>query len=107
VQGEGRGWRVPRSAFAALGYALLIGAWAFTSPIGAAPDEQAHTVRAAAASVGELEGRPVAPYQRGGGLSPVALILFSRVQKSRDSLGMEIQLQNLPEAEVEDQQRWK
>lgn len=78
MQGEGRGWRVPRSAFAALGYALLVGAWAFASPIGAAPDEPAHTVRAAAAGVGELEGRPVAPYQRGGGLSPVQADLLNR-----------------------------
>jgi len=78
VQGEGRGWRVPRSAFAALGYALLIGAWEFASPIGAAPDEQAHIVRAAAAGVGQLDGRPVAPYQRGGGLSPAQADLLNR-----------------------------
>src|SRR5258708_39164554 len=35
---------VPRWALAATGYALLIVAWALASPIGAAPDEPAHTV---------------------------------------------------------------
>ncbi len=78
MQGEGRGWRVPRSAFAALGYALLIGAWAFASPIGAAPDEQAHIVRAAAAGTGQFEGRAVAPYQRSAGLTPTQADFLNR-----------------------------
>jgi len=78
VQGEGRGWRVPRSAFAALGYALLIGAWAFASPIGSAPDEPAHIVRAAAAGAGQFEGRPAAPYQRSAGLSPTQADFLNR-----------------------------
>jgi hypothetical protein len=51
---------VPGSAVAALGYALRI---------GAAPDEPAHIVRAAAVGVGGLEGRVVAPYQSGGASS--------------------------------------
>jgi hypothetical protein len=54
--------------FAALGYALLLAAWAFASPLSAAPDEQAHAVRAAAAGQGTWEGRPVQPYNRGPGL---------------------------------------
>jgi hypothetical protein len=78
VQGEGRGWRVPRSTFAGLGFALLIGAWAFASPIGAAPDETAHIVRAAAADVGQFEGRAVAPYQRGAGLAPAQADFLNR-----------------------------
>ncbi len=61
---------VPRWAFAALGYALLLGAWAFASPPSAAPDEQAHAVRAAAAGQGTWEGRPVQPYHRTPGLGP-------------------------------------
>jgi hypothetical protein len=58
---------VPRWALAATGYALLIVAWALASPIGAAPDEPAHTVRAAAAAQGEWQGGAVTPYQRSAG----------------------------------------
>ncbi|HEY4028556.1 MAG TPA: DUF2142 domain-containing protein [Candidatus Dormibacteraeota bacterium] len=53
-----------RWVLAGVGYALLIAAWAFASPLGAAPDEAAHTVRAAAAAVGQLQGRSVMPYDR-------------------------------------------
>jgi hypothetical protein len=53
-----------RWALAALGYALVVLAWVFASPFGAAPDETAHAVRAAAAAVGQLQGRPVTPYDR-------------------------------------------
>jgi hypothetical protein len=64
----GRG-RAPtlRWAPAAAGYALLVLAWVFASPFGAAPDEPAHAVRAAAAGAGQWQGRPAAPYQRGAG----------------------------------------
>ena len=60
---------IPRWLVAATGYALLIGAWAFASPPGAAPDEPAHAVRAAAAGESQWTGRPVAPYRRTPGLS--------------------------------------
>src|SRR5256885_8445498 len=53
-----------RWAAAALGYALLLVAWAFASPLGAAPDEPAHAVRAAAAGAGQLQGRAATPYDR-------------------------------------------
>ncbi|HSR26690.1 MAG TPA: DUF2142 domain-containing protein [Candidatus Eisenbacteria bacterium] len=53
-----------RWAFAALGYGLLTVAWVFASPLGAAPDEPAHSVRAAAAGQGRWQGSPAAPYQR-------------------------------------------
>lgn len=49
------------------GYALLLLAWAFASPFGAAPDEDAHAVRAAAAGSGQWTGQPASPYARGAG----------------------------------------
>jgi Predicted membrane protein (DUF2142) len=59
------GRRALRWALAAIGYGLLLGAWALASPPGAPPDEPAHSVRAAAAAVGQWEGLSVAPYLRG------------------------------------------
>lgn len=60
-----RGGRfAPRWALAAAGYALLSVAWVFASPLGAAPDEPAHSVRAAAAGQGRWQGTPVTPYRR-------------------------------------------
>jgi hypothetical protein len=61
---------VPRWAFAGLGYALLLVAWAFAGPPGAAPDEAAHAVRAAAAGQGQWEGRPAQPFQRSTATTP-------------------------------------
>jgi hypothetical protein len=43
-----------------LGYAAPVAAWIWGSPAGAAPDEEAHYVRAAAVGQGELVGEPVA-----------------------------------------------
>lgn len=64
----GRGGGPPlRWAVAGAGYALLALVWVFASPFGAAPDEPAHTVRAAAAGGGQWQGGLVAPYQRGHG----------------------------------------
>jgi len=60
---------VPRWVFAAVGYTALLVAWAMTNPLGAAPDEQAHAVRAAAAAVGQWDGQPAAPFVRTPGLS--------------------------------------
>src|SRR5712691_11512295 len=60
-----------RWMLAAAGYALLVGAWVFASPIGAAPDEPAQAVRAAAAGQGQWQGTPASPYQPGPGM-PVA-----------------------------------
>lgn len=60
-----RGGRpAPRWALAALGYVLLAVAWVFATPLGGAPDEPAHSVRAAAAGQGRWQGAPVTPYQR-------------------------------------------
>jgi len=70
VERDRRQLTIPRWAVAATGYALLIGAWAFASPPGAAPDEPAHAVRAAAAGDYQWAGSPVAPYKRTSGLSP-------------------------------------
>src|SRR2546423_3112217 len=53
-----------RWPLAAAGYGLLLLAWVFASPPGAAPDESAHSVRAAAAGAGQLQGRPATPYGR-------------------------------------------
>jgi Predicted membrane protein (DUF2142) len=61
---------IPRWAFAAAGYALLLAAWVFASPPSAAPDEPAHAVRAAAAGGGQWEGQPAQPYERTAGLTP-------------------------------------
>ena len=60
-----RGGRLTlRWALAALGYGLLTVAWVFASPLGAAPDEPAHSIRAAGAGQGRWQGSPVAPYHR-------------------------------------------
>src|SRR5215471_15471969 len=59
-----------RWLFAAAGYALLLGAWVFASPLGAAPDETAHAVRAAAAGAGQWQGQPTLPYVRTPELTP-------------------------------------
>jgi len=63
VVGRGGGATL-RWALAAGGYALLTLGWVFASPFGAAPDEAAHAVRAAAAGLGQWQGTPAAPYQR-------------------------------------------
>jgi len=60
-----RGGAPIRWALAGVGYALLVLAWVFASPVGAAPDEPAHTVRAAGAGTGMWQGVPAAPYRRG------------------------------------------
>lgn len=61
---------VPRWALAAAGYTLLIVAWAFASPVGAAPDEAAHATRAAGTDLGNWQGTPVTPYQRSSTWTP-------------------------------------
>jgi hypothetical protein len=59
-----------RWALAGLGFGLLILAWVFASPLGAAPDEPAHAARAAA-DLGQLQGRPPAiPYERNDQRTP-------------------------------------
>ena len=61
----GRGGRATRRwALTGAGYALLLLGWVFASPFGAAPDESAHAIRAAAAGGGQGQGQPVAPYLR-------------------------------------------
>lgn len=64
-----RGGRTLRWAFAGIGYGLLLAAWVFASPPGAAPDEPAHSVRALAAAAGQWQGVSVAPFLRGPGMS--------------------------------------
>src|SRR5690242_13252403 len=53
-----------RWMLAGAGYGLLVLAWVFASPVGAAPDEAAHAVRAAAAGAGQWWGTPATPYVR-------------------------------------------
>jgi hypothetical protein len=62
---ERRGGMTLRWALTGAGYALLLLTWVFASPFGAAPDEGAHAVRAAAAGSGQWQGQPSAPYGRG------------------------------------------
>jgi Predicted membrane protein (DUF2142) len=59
---ERRGRPALRWALSGAGYLLLLVAWAFASPFGAAPDEGAHAVRAAAAGTGQWTGQPATPY---------------------------------------------
>ncbi|HXM58552.1 MAG TPA: DUF2142 domain-containing protein [Candidatus Dormibacteraeota bacterium] len=75
-----RGGRsVLRWAFAAVGYGLLTLAWLFASPLGAAPDEAAHAVRAAAAGEGRWQGTAVTPYERNGQRTPAQAGLLNLV----------------------------
>lgn len=71
-----RGGGVPRWLFFAVGYALLIGAWALAGPPGSVPGEPAHLVRAAGLSQGEWEGEradPSSPQARQFGI-PASLV---------------------------------
>jgi Predicted membrane protein (DUF2142) len=67
-----------RWALAALGYGLLSVAWVFASPLGAAPDEPAHSVRAAAAGQGTWQGRSVTPYRRTPDRSPAQVDILNQ-----------------------------
>jgi hypothetical protein len=64
---------VLRWGLASAGYLLLILAWSFASPLGAAPDEPAQAVRAAATAAGTWPGSPASPYHHipgSAGLTP-------------------------------------
>jgi hypothetical protein len=64
----------------ALGYALLILAWALSSPPFAAPDEDAHYLRALTLSQGELLGPPAAaPIPAGASAQRVAQLRWQNL----------------------------
>jgi hypothetical protein len=72
------GGAAQRWAFAAAGYLLLVLAWVFASPPGAAPDEPAHAVRAAAAGQGDWQGVAATPYSRTDQRTPAQAGLLNR-----------------------------
>jgi hypothetical protein len=53
-----RRWKVSLALLVA-GYAALLAAWAVGNPVGRAPDEPAHYIRALAAGTGDIHGAPV------------------------------------------------
>jgi Predicted membrane protein (DUF2142) len=75
-----------RWALTGAGYALLLLAWAFASPFGAAPDEGAHAVRAAAAGGGQWTGQPSSSYTR----------TAERTQAQADALNTQAQRFTIP-----------
>ena len=58
-QAQFRNWLI---SFAVL--FIAVAAWSFASPLGSAPDEPAHLIRAASLVRGELIGKPI-PHPQG------------------------------------------